>query len=310
MKRKPETTISTESMTGARKREKPAEQIKATQSKLSISEVMDVDEQLENEQTQKNIAELSSTTLPDVVAEKTEEITTKRPTSKAKAHADTIIEEIPTNVLQKPVADEPKSTKNFAKTKSIDSSEALQSTSERIPASTESNITKPSTERRKSRILEAAEKFEPSNAVTTADKSKKYGAKKENDKKSSTAQSSSSVKPISEKSKKESENRTYPKSESKEEVSSGNSSGRDIDLTKSDSKNSNLSLDEARRSMENSIALLNQAKMESNTELDQLCAKTENVAVSGEQDDDRQKKLKYAREIIGNAIPRLSGMGR
>lgn len=75
------------------------------------------------------------------------------------------------------------------------------------------------------------------------------------------------------------------------------------ELNESESKSSvaSFSLEEARRSMENSIALLNQAKTESNKELDQLCAKTENVAVS--DDAERLKKLKNAREIIGNAIP-------
>ena len=69
---------------------------------------------------------------------------------------------------------------------------------------------------------------------------------------------------------------------------------------KSDSVSS-FSLEEARRSMENSIALLNQAKTESSKEVDQLCSKTESVAVS--DDSERLKKIKNAREIIGNAIP-------
>lgn len=63
-----------------------------------------------------------------------------------------------------------------------------------------------------------------------------------------------------------------------------------------------FSLEEARKSMENSIALLNQAKTESSKEVDQLCAKTENVAVSDDTNE-RLKKIKNAREIIGNAIP-------
>lgn len=85
-----------------------------------------------------------------------------------------------------------------------------------------------------------------------------------------------------------------------------------------------FSLREARRSMENSIALLQQAKTESNKEVDQLCAQTESVRVSsadsvcddGGADDDpaateRLKKIRNAREIIGNAIPvgGRSGMG-
>ncbi|XP_054726039.1 serine/arginine repetitive matrix protein 2 isoform X1 [Anastrepha obliqua] len=76
----------------------------------------------------------------------------------------------------------------------------------------------------------------------------------------------------------------------------------------SDSKNSvaSLSLDDARRSMENSIALLRQAQSESSKEVDQLCAQTENIEVSETGNPmvaaERERKLKNARAIIGNAI--------
>lgn len=76
----------------------------------------------------------------------------------------------------------------------------------------------------------------------------------------------------------------------------------------SDSKNSvaSLSLEDARRSMENSIALLRQAQSESSKEVDQLCAQTENIEVSEGSSPkvtaDRERKLKNARAIIGNAI--------
>ncbi|XP_055908417.1 STE20-like serine/threonine-protein kinase isoform X2 [Eupeodes corollae] len=88
-------------------------------------------------------------------------------------------------------------------------------------------------------------------------------------------------------------------------------------VEESGSKNSitNFSLEEARRSMENSIALLKQAQNESSKEVDQLCAKTENVAVSDDHLTERERKLKNARAIIGNAIqpgirrPSLFGMG-
>ncbi|XP_023036091.1 uncharacterized protein LOC6651099 isoform X3 [Drosophila willistoni] len=81
----------------------------------------------------------------------------------------------------------------------------------------------------------------------------------------------------------------------------------DQSLEGSDSKNSvaSISLDEARRSMENSIALLRQAQNESNKELDQLCAQTETIGVSDQESpviEDRERKLKNARAIIGNAI--------
>lgn len=322
VKRKPENTISTESMTGARKRDKPMEQVKNTQSKLSISEVMDVDvnETAQNEQqTDKHITDLSSSTLPEVVNEQIEkEENTKK--NKKKDSNDTIIEEVPPNVLQKTLTSEPKTANSFVKTKTTDLSEiarAPSSPSEETVA--DEPVPKPSTERRKSRVMEAAERFEPTSAPVM-DKTKKLAklGKKEIERKTSAPQPSTTS--FAEKQQKplDARNAILPQQSSdktlndiskvKGEMTSANSSGQEVDLTKSDSKNSNISLEEARRSMENSIALLNQAKIETNNEVDQLCAKTENVAVSSKQDDgERQKKLKHAREVIGS---RLSGMGK
>lgn len=305
-------------MTGARKREKPTEYTKNAQSKLSITEVMDVDrnESADKDETEKSISELSSATLPDVIASKPQdnEVNKRSASHKTKAQSDTIIEEMPSNALQKAITDEPKATKSVGKTKSADLSETTKRTEE-----DESNTAevKPTTERRRSRILEVAEKFEASNTTGAADKAKKFSlpstSKKEVERRASLPQAAP-VKASVEKAKPEvlptDDRAIVPKSEIKDGTQSTSSSGRDIDLTKCDSKTSTFSLEEARRSMENSIALLNKAKMESNNELDQLCAKTENVAVSSELDDhERQKKLKNAREIIGNAIPRLGGMG-
>ncbi|XP_054081340.1 pneumococcal serine-rich repeat protein isoform X2 [Zeugodacus cucurbitae] len=78
-------------------------------------------------------------------------------------------------------------------------------------------------------------------------------------------------------------------------------------IESSDSKTSvaSLSLEDARRSMENSIALLRQAQSESSKEVDQLCAQTENIEVSEASSPivaERERKLKNARAIIGNAI--------
>lgn len=311
VKRKPESTISTESMTGARKRDKPTEQIRNAQSKLSISEVMDMEENqpvnAEHIDKQK-IAELSSSTLPEVLNE--EKPKEKHLKPKTKGRTDTVIEEVPETTLKRTMTDdEPKAAKNFSKTKTTDLSEILSNQTQE--PTDDNNAPKPSTDRRKSRILEVAERFEAANNVV--EKPKKSilpsGIKKEVERKTSLPAAFPSEKTEQEVPKTES--RSSDKaindiSKVKEEMSSANSSGRDVDLSKSDSKNSNFSLEEARRSMENSIALLNQAKMESNNELDQLCAKTESVAVSNEHDDnERQKKLKNAREIIGNAIPRM-----
>lgn len=315
VKRKPENTISTESMTGARKRDKPTEKIKNTQSKLSISEVMDVDENaVQNEETnEKTVAELSSSTLPDVVDEevKKEEKSTQ---NKNKGSADTIIEEVPSTTL----VSEPKAPKPFAKTTDNEVARALPSPpEEKVP-----DEPKPSTERRKSRILEAAERFEAAATTGPVEKPKKFVVKKDAERKTSAPQRSTTSfiekqskptppPPTTNLPQQSSDQSLNDISKNKTELSSANSSAQDVDLAKSDSKNSNLSLDEARRSMENSIALLNQARIESSNEVEQLCAKTENVAVSSKQDEgERQRKLKNAREIIGNAIPRLSGMGK
>uniref|UniRef100_A0A0A1WJC8 NUAK family SNF1-like kinase 1 n=1 Tax=Zeugodacus cucurbitae TaxID=28588 RepID=A0A0A1WJC8_ZEUCU len=85
-------------------------------------------------------------------------------------------------------------------------------------------------------------------------------------------------------------------------------------IESSDSKTSvaSLSLEDARRSMENSIALLRQAQSESSKEVDQLCAQTENIEVSEASSPivaERERKLKNARAIIGNAIQPASPGG-
>lgn len=165
-------------------------------------------------------------------------------------------------------------------------------------------------ERRKSRILETAEKFQSMNNQNN-EKYKKFvipgvsvgSFKKEFERKASiTSPTAATIGPMERKqrnSESQDEDVVKPKSadEPKEEL-----------LKESDSKSSvgSFSLEDARRSMENSIALLNQAKAgDSGKEVDQLCAKTEEIVVVGE--DEREKKLKNAREIISNAIPRLGG---
>ncbi|XP_053660600.1 uncharacterized protein LOC128709620 [Anopheles marshallii] len=83
----------------------------------------------------------------------------------------------------------------------------------------------------------------------------------------------------------------------------------DDEVKESDSKSSvgSFSLEDARRSMENSIAMLNRVKTtdpsapSTPTSIDLLCARTESVSMV--EDNERERKLKNAREIIGNAIP-------
>ncbi|XP_055850977.1 uncharacterized protein LOC129915455 isoform X2 [Episyrphus balteatus] len=199
-------------------------------------------------------------------------------------------------------------------------------------------------DRRKSRILETAEKFQNMGG-SNIEKPKNFSAisgvsvgnfKKEFERKASltSVPTSAERRALEKRSESVTKDQTAePQIASKKETSSKlppsevvSSSGVNNNsqplspsnsVEESGSKNSitNFSLEEARRSMENSIALLKQAQNESSKEVDQLCAKTENVAVSDDHLTERERKLKNARAIIGNAIqpgirrPSLFGMG-
>ncbi|XP_050745258.1 mucin-17 isoform X5 [Drosophila biarmipes] len=183
----------------------------------------------------------------------------------------------------------------------------------------ESTLNKFNAERRKSRILETAEKFQPPPPVTTAvgaaapEKPKKLSIpgvsvgsfKKEFEKKATNPPTV--------------EGPTPGELRAQEQVAAAAAAAQEAEalstpppspvvaqsLEGSDSKNSvaSVSLDEARRSMENSIALLLQAQNESSKEVDQLCAQTETIGVSEPSTlQERERKLKNARAIIGNAI--------
>ncbi|XP_065080909.1 uncharacterized protein Nuak1 isoform X3 [Ochlerotatus camptorhynchus] len=232
--------------------------------------------------------------------------------------------------------------KVFSKNKTVDLSSAINHVSkqdqefaqvksasnlERKNSLPEENLTKPA-ERRKSRILETAEKFQSMNNQNN-DKFKKFSLpgvptvgnyKKEFERKTSmnnSASSSAAFRPSPYEMTKKME------SELPSPDQSCQSSGADLysplspsddkiigrdgrlefdEVKESDSKSSisSFSLEEARRSMENSIALLSKVRPEANA-VDQLCAKTENVSMS--EDNERERKLKNAREIISNAIP-------
>jgi hypothetical protein len=192
-----------------------------------------------------------------------------------------------------------------------------------------STIVKP-TEKRRSRILETAEKFQNMNNQNN-EKYKKFSIpgvsvgnfKKEFERKASLTQTEprkllekrESVDQTSEvNSAPQKVNNVVEKSNSLEKASSTTStaSKNDDEINQSDSKSSvhSFTLEDARRSMENSIALLQKAKTESQSkEMDQLCSKTESVAIVPEESE-RERKLRAAREIIGNAIPpsRLIGV--
>ncbi|XP_040161238.1 uncharacterized protein LOC120898864 isoform X5 [Anopheles arabiensis] len=199
-------------------------------------------------------------------------------------------------------------------------------------------------ERRKSRILETAEKFQQLNQQQPGggDKFKKFvlpgggvptvgNYKKEFERKTGLSTSSTFTKPPA----------TTPQGATTGEGESGGSAPStppafagsaknlatyqqqqqqgtdspplaatksDDEVKESDSKSSvgSFSLEDARRSMENSIAMLSRAKPNDSapstpTAIDQLCARTESVSMM--EDSERERKLKNAREIIGNAIP-------
>lgn len=85
---------------------------------------------------------------------------------------------------------------------------------------------------------------------------------------------------------------------------------KDVSESSIKSTTSDFSLDEARRSMENSIALLNKAKNES-MEYQPTAEPVNELDELGSLDPiDRQRKLKNAREVIGNAINPRFGMAQ
>ncbi|XP_037713503.1 uncharacterized protein LOC119549470 isoform X1 [Drosophila subpulchrella] len=183
----------------------------------------------------------------------------------------------------------------------------------------ESTLNKFNAERRKSRILETAEKFQPPPPVTGAgaaaapEKPKKLSIpgvsvgsfKKEFEKKATNPPAVEGPTPGELRAQEQVAAAAAAAQEAEALSSPPPSPGVAQSLEASDSKNSvaSVSLDEARRSMENSIALLLQAQNESSKEVDQLCAQTETIGVSEPAtQQERERKLKNARAIIGNAI--------
>ncbi|XP_036673055.3 uncharacterized protein Nuak isoform X5 [Drosophila suzukii] len=183
----------------------------------------------------------------------------------------------------------------------------------------ESTLNKFNAERRKSRILETAEKFQPPPPVTGAgaaaapEKPKKLSIpgvsvgsfKKEFEKKATNPPAVEGPTPGELRAQEQVAAAAAAAQEAEALSTPPPSPGVAQSLEGSDSKNSvaSVSLDEARRSMENSIALLLQAQNESSKEVDQLCAQTETIGVSEPAtQQERERKLKNARAIIGNAI--------
>lgn len=350
-KRKLENTVSTENVTTIKKREKPSEQLKVDPSKLSIAELMETEPITESPLSanpligEDQIMASSKNIAKDFAAVENicnELLTEEKQVPEKKK----VIKKKITKPEDDGANDEltqkksPTVKKVLNKTRTTDLREsANENTAKELNVERKNSLPDDKlTERRRSKIFEAAEKFENKNNQGN-DKIKKIiipgvsvgNFKKEIERKASLTNattapvgtpterrslekrgSDSSTGQQSNGSRKSSvgEDETTPTEEKlmdkNLEFNDDDSVAADFSNVKeSDSKSSlsNFSLEEARRSMENSIALLNQAKTESSKEVDQLCAQTENVAVSDDTVVERQKKLKNAREIIGNAIP-------
>lgn len=354
-KRKLETTVSTDNATGGvKKKEKPVEPPRDTKP---IEEVMEVDvepsppaevasspqknevkaESLNVNESLKKIGELC-----DELMEKTDEKKVEKVSEKPKAPV--VKPETPkktpvkretvknktsdlAGVINSIAADTPAPVNS---TPALSNFTAVNSTPvvERQNSSNEESGVVKAPEKRKSRILETAEKFQNMNNQNN-EKYKKFSIpgvsvgnfKKEFERKASLT--SSEPRKLSEKlaeprdelPQKTPSNSVPQSNSSLSKASSNLSHTTDEEIKESDSRNSvpSFSLEEARRSMDNSIALLNKAKSESQSrEMDQLCLKTESVELATDESD-RERKLREAREIIGNhfnAIPpsRLFGV--
>ncbi|XP_065354273.1 uncharacterized protein Nuak1 isoform X2 [Calliphora vicina] len=230
------------------------------------------------------------------------------------------------NVIGQIDPDEPKSLKNQITPESIVSKVATGGHQfvRKCSLQDESPLNKFNAERRKSRILETAEKFQQMNAsnANTGEKGKKLiipgvsvgNFKKEYERKASsgTANLGQQLTAGERRALEQVAAAAAVATTTEDDESTPYESSDAVAVEPSDSKASvtSFSLEEARRSMENSIALLRQAQTESSKDVNQLCAKTENIHVSDSQTPktatDRERKLMNARAIIGNAIQPVS----
>ncbi|XP_061401007.1 serine/threonine-protein kinase par-1-like, partial [Musca vetustissima] len=237
------------------------------------------------------------------------------------------------NVIGKIDADESAKASETTKTKTATESAAATTKPfvRKCSLQDESPLNKFNNERRKSRIMETAEKFQAMNAgQAAADKPKKMvipgvsvgNYKKEYERKASTPatvpgqQLTAGERRALEEvaaaaaaaAAAEAENAAQ-----NEELTEANDNTSNVEASDSKASVSSFSLEDARKSMENSIALIRQAQSESSKELNNLCAKPETPGVGGVYETqqigmpqqpavEREQKLKNARTIIGNAI--------
>ncbi|XP_060650712.1 mucin-3B isoform X6 [Drosophila nasuta] len=347
-KRKLQPTVSTENATGttAKKKEKPANssfvigegktpllatttpsQAMETESNAASAPVV----QLENNQQEQLIAEPIAPVAPDVPRQATR--------SRLDAVVETPEEKDATKVIKKFVnkhktADLVNAINESANGKVTVNNNAASHLPQATPPfirkcslQDEATLNKFNAERRKSRILETAEKFQPPPATTPTataaapEKSKKLSIpgvsvgsfKKEFERKATNPTPVTGPTPGERRAQEQvaAAAAAAQEAEAAQEVLATPPPSPVVvsNLEASDSKNSvsSISLEEARRSMENSIALLRQAENESNKELDQLCSQAETIGINETTSttatpEERERKLKNARAIIGNAI--------
>lgn len=353
-KRKLETTMSMDNAIGAKKKERAAaDQMKTNLTPSSIAEQMDVVESIEPQLSEPVVEEPTHCDVESIhrgVVELEENMSDAQILGPEEAAEPTT----PVVKSQKPI-NKNKTTELVATINEVNVPTAVPEPEQPgRKSSLPDECLNQSTEKRRSRIFETAEKLQ---SLATQNQEKPSGkfpssgavGSVNNFKKEFERRASLSSAPPEKKSPEKTEVGTerpaavvdlpreivpspalpppVPPPPSGPVVTKSNDS-----FPSNDSKTSlhNFSLEEARRSMENSIALLNkvrvpmrksfcihqlwelqsgintsvylQARNESNPDVDQLCERTENVAVSPEQEE-RQRKLKNAREIIGNAIP-------
>ncbi|XP_034117203.1 serine-rich adhesin for platelets isoform X4 [Drosophila albomicans] len=354
-KRKLQPTVSTENATGttAKKKEKPANssfvisegktpllatttpsQAMETESNAASAPVV----QLENNQQEQLIAEPIAPAAPDVPRQATR--------SRLDAVVETPEEKDATKVIKKFVnkhktADLVNAINESANGKVTVNNNAASHLPQATPPfirkcslQDEATLNKFNAERRKSRILETAEKFQPPPATTPTataaapEKSKKLSIpgvsvgsfKKEFERKATNPTPVTGPTPGERRAQEQvaAAAAAAQEAEAAQEVLATPPPSPVVvsNLEASDSKNSvsSISLEEARRSMENSIALLRQAENESNKELDQLCSQAETIGINETTSttatpEERERKLKNARAIIGNAIQPASPGG-
>jgi hypothetical protein len=346
-----------ENATGVtKKKERPTEKLKIDPSKHSIAETspgpMDVDPSLTAPKKDLPSPKIDSTTALEQIGNICDELlqsTTKTATKTNLASPPVEKpEKTPEKVVEKKIQAPAKKPFNKGKTMDLTSTidkmmakddkemtAVTKTANERKNSLPEEKLSKP-TERRKSKILETAEKFQNMNNQNN-EKYKKFvipgvsvgNFKREFERKASLTSSMNLGSPTIEKKPFVDKNKENLDEKNKEKKAAtaktaqptqGNKTYNEItpveekiinreieemptNLKETDSKSSvgSFSLEEARRSMENSIALLNQVKHDDGP------SKQDIEKVSSFDDDrDRERKLRNAREIIGNAIPKAA----